>query len=59
MQSEFISKYMHQVFEQGILALFFLPQLDNDDFEAEVTRAVISIGLVFESLKPTLNECAY
>ena len=56
-QAEFIRRYMETIFVQRIMKLFLQPLLQEEDFAEYVAKVVISVGIVFESLKPTLNDC--
>ena len=49
---------METIFVQRIMKLFLQPLLQEEDFAEYVAKVVISVGIVFESLKPTLNDCS-
>ena len=55
-QSQFIQKYMRQVFFE-LVKVFVKPMLSVDDYADLVLKDTFMIGVVIDCLHPTLREC--
>lgn len=59
-QAKLIEEYLNTIFVEGVLQFYVAPNLEQetDEYETFVIQACFTIGLVVDTLKPSLLNCS-